>query len=159
MWVYRCKHWHYPEDLPSASVIIVFHNEGWSTLMRTVHSVIATSPEHLLHEIVMVDDFSEKGWYILHDKFIEKIKHDFFGMYHIVTFRSIHWLLFWLSLAIFMCCRACLAECRCRLVSLYICDIICTTITYKPIKRNKFRFSTCIVAIKTQCTAVATAWL
>lgn len=56
----ECKYWHYPEDLPTASVILVFHNEGWSTLVRTVHSVINTSPPHLLHEVVMVDDFSDK---------------------------------------------------------------------------------------------------
>ena len=57
----RCKYWHYPEDLPSASVILVFHNEGFSTLVRTVHSVINTSPPQYLKEIVMVDDFSSKG--------------------------------------------------------------------------------------------------
>ena len=57
----RCKYWHYPEQLPTASVILVFHNEGWSTLVRTVHSIINTSPPHLLHEVVMVDDDSDKG--------------------------------------------------------------------------------------------------
>ena len=42
-------------------MILVFHNEGWSTLVRTVHSVINMSPPELLHEVVMVDDFSDKG--------------------------------------------------------------------------------------------------
>ncbi|XP_011177160.2 N-acetylgalactosaminyltransferase 7 [Zeugodacus cucurbitae] len=56
----ECKHWDYPYDLPKTSVIIVFHNEGFSVLMRTVHSVIDRSPKHMLHEIVLVDDFSDK---------------------------------------------------------------------------------------------------
>jgi len=58
---FRCKERKYPQNLPKASVVIVFHNEGWSTLLRTVHSVLNRSPPHMLQEIVMVDDYSDKG--------------------------------------------------------------------------------------------------
>jgi len=57
----ECKHWSYPENLPKVSVVIVFHNEGWSTLLRTVQSVIDRSPPQFLEEVLLVDDFSDKG--------------------------------------------------------------------------------------------------
>jgi polypeptide N-acetylgalactosaminyltransferase len=55
-----CKTKKYLKDLPSVSVIVPFHNEHWTTLLRTAHSVVNRSPAHLLKEIILVDDFSSK---------------------------------------------------------------------------------------------------
>uniref|UniRef100_A0A668TJL0 Glycosyltransferase 2-like domain-containing protein n=1 Tax=Oreochromis aureus TaxID=47969 RepID=A0A668TJL0_OREAU len=52
--------WRCP-GLPTTSVIIVFHNEAWSALLRTVHSVLHTAPAALLTEILLEDDASTDG--------------------------------------------------------------------------------------------------
>lgn len=49
------------KNLPKASVIIIFHNEAWSMVLRTMHSVLDRSPDHLLEEIIFVDDCSDRG--------------------------------------------------------------------------------------------------
>ena len=49
--------------LPHASVVICFHNEAWSTLIRTLHSVMAQTPPMLLADVILVDDASTMGKY------------------------------------------------------------------------------------------------
>ncbi|XP_052245473.1 polypeptide N-acetylgalactosaminyltransferase 5-like isoform X2 [Dreissena polymorpha] len=55
----ECKKIQYGNHLPSACVIIIFHNEAWSVLLRTIHSVLDRSDPTQLKEIIVVDDFSD----------------------------------------------------------------------------------------------------
>ncbi|XP_048464264.1 polypeptide N-acetylgalactosaminyltransferase 12 [Rhincodon typus] len=57
----KCREKKYDyRNLPATSVVIAFYNEAWSTLLRTVHSVLDTSPDILLKELIIVDDYSDR---------------------------------------------------------------------------------------------------
>lgn len=59
----RCKEKLYLANLPTAALVVPFHNEHWSTLLRTAFTAYLRSPKHLLKEIILVDDASTKGTY------------------------------------------------------------------------------------------------
>jgi len=56
----RCQAVAYDRVLPTTSVVIIFTNEAWSPLIRTIYSVLNRSPAEYIHEIILVDDFSDK---------------------------------------------------------------------------------------------------
>ena len=56
----HCRAATYDDVLPKASIIIIFTNEAWSPLIRTIWSVLDNTEAEHLHEIILVDDFSDK---------------------------------------------------------------------------------------------------
>ena len=60
----KCKREFYPLQLPNTSVVMVFYNEHLSTLYRSIITLLEYTPPELLHEIILVDDFSENPYLI-----------------------------------------------------------------------------------------------
>ncbi|NXG35402.1 GALT5 acetylgalactosaminyltransferase, partial [Dromaius novaehollandiae] len=57
-----CSEQRVHNDLPTTTIIMCFVDEVWSTLLRSVHSVLSRSPPHLIEEVILVDDFSAKDY-------------------------------------------------------------------------------------------------
>lgn len=67
-----CQSLNY-DNLKPVSIIICFHNEAWSTLIRTLNSIFDTTPRQLLTEIILVDDASDLSHLKAKlDKYIQK---------------------------------------------------------------------------------------
>ncbi|OZC08470.1 glycosyltransferase, group 2 family protein, partial [Onchocerca flexuosa] len=81
----QCREISYPDNLPVASVVIIFTDEAWSPLLRTVHSVINRTPFKFLQEIILVDDFSQRDE--LKDRLEEYIKR-FGNKVHLIRARK-----------------------------------------------------------------------
>eukprot|EP01055_Gregarina_sp_Pseudo9_P003182 Gregarina_sp_Pseudo_9__3181@NODE_336_length_3123_cov_19_521401_g316_i0_p1_GENE_NODE_336_length_3123_cov_19_521401_g316_i0NODE_336_length_3123_cov_19_521401_g316_i0_p1_ORF_typecomplete_len675_score202_21Glyco_tranf_2_3/PF13641_6/1_4e16Glycos_transf_2/PF00535_26/2_4e14Glyco_transf_7C/PF02709_14/1_5e10Ricin_B_lectin/PF00652_22/5e03Ricin_B_lectin/PF00652_22/7e05Ricin_B_lectin/PF00652_22/39GlcNAc/PF11397_8/8_3e05Glyco_tranf_2_2/PF10111_9/0_00012PepSY_TM_like_2/PF16357_5/0_023_NODE_336_length_3123_cov len=55
----RCLNVKYEDkNLPESDVIIVFHNEDLSVLLRSIHSILNRSPPQLLRSVILVNDDS-----------------------------------------------------------------------------------------------------
>lgn len=60
----RCEKQNWDTKL-KASIIVIFHNEAFSTLVRMINTIVANTPAELLKEIVLYDDASEEDVQIL----------------------------------------------------------------------------------------------
>ncbi|XP_060837681.1 polypeptide N-acetylgalactosaminyltransferase 35A-like isoform X1 [Rhopalosiphum padi] len=54
-----CSTIKYDQNLPVASIIICFYNEHPQALFRTIQSVIRRTPRKFLHEVILINDFSD----------------------------------------------------------------------------------------------------
>ncbi|XP_042783080.1 inactive polypeptide N-acetylgalactosaminyltransferase-like protein 5 isoform X1 [Panthera leo] len=72
----KCFQKRYPANLPTASIVICFHNEEFNALFRTMFSVVNLTPRLFLEEIILVDDMSDS------DDLKEKLDH------HLEIFRG-----------------------------------------------------------------------
>ncbi|CRL08211.1 CLUMA_CG020989, isoform A [Clunio marinus] len=69
-----CHQVNYSNNLPVTSVIMVFHNEPFSQIMRSVFAVFKRTPKNLLGEILLVDDCSTRDY-------LKKPLEDYIGKY------------------------------------------------------------------------------
>ncbi|XP_008213320.2 polypeptide N-acetylgalactosaminyltransferase 35A [Nasonia vitripennis] len=70
-----CKNQTYDQKLPNASIVICFYNEHYNTLLRSLYSILDRTPKHLLHEIILINDFSDSK--SLHEQVRDYVKQNF----------------------------------------------------------------------------------
>jgi polypeptide N-acetylgalactosaminyltransferase len=70
-----CKNQTYDMHLPNASIVICFYNEHYNTLLRSLYSIINKTPNNLLHEIILINDYSDSEH--LHKKIKEFVNNNF----------------------------------------------------------------------------------
>ncbi|CAD5213301.1 unnamed protein product [Bursaphelenchus okinawaensis] len=54
-----CEKVDYSDVSKTASIIIIYHNEALSVLVRMINGIFDRTPENLLQEIILFDDYSE----------------------------------------------------------------------------------------------------
>ncbi|XP_040574902.1 polypeptide N-acetylgalactosaminyltransferase 5 [Lepeophtheirus salmonis] len=78
-------------ELSATSIIICFHNEARSTLLRSIHSVLNRSPLRLIAEVILVDDASTLPH--LGEPLDEYIAQHFEGLVKVVRLKERHGLM------------------------------------------------------------------
>ncbi|CAO1393138.1 unnamed protein product [Diamesa serratosioi] len=83
---FLCKTKLYLKHLPHVSIIVIFHNEHWSLIMRTLHGIYNRSPHELLDEIILVNDASTKD--VLNEPLEKYVKDNFHGKVKVVKLQT-----------------------------------------------------------------------
>ena len=47
------------------AVVLIYLDEALSIIKRAMRSIIDRTPKHLLRELILVDDNSSNGWYLV----------------------------------------------------------------------------------------------
>lgn len=72
----KARKWPSVNEMPKASIVIIFYNEPLSTLLRNVVSVLNRSPPELVGEIVLVDDHSNLEELSLLPEHLDRLKQE-----------------------------------------------------------------------------------